>query len=110
MRYEDLAEPPLSPRERTIPVDEVVALTNDFLGAHFLEASERYVGRSFYTLQGDRLLLRGTAAADGPEWDLSLRLGSVEKTVHLYRDYPLQIGNLRDRVDRIGGPTSWTAQ
>lgn len=110
VKYEDLAEPPLPSRERTISIDEVVALANEFLGANFLEASERYVGRSFYALQGDRLLLRGTGAADGPEWDLTLRLGSLEKSVHLYLDYPPQLGSLRDRVDRIGGPTSWTAQ
>ncbi len=107
VRYEDLAQPPLPARERTIPSDEVVALTNEFLAARFFEASERYEGRSFYALQGDRLLLRGTAGADGPEWDLNLRLGGLEKSVHLYLDYPAQLGSLRDHIDQIGGPRSW---
>ncbi len=110
VRYEDLAEPPLPPRQRTIPVDEVVALTNEFVGARFFEAAGRYEGRSFYALQGDRLLLRGTFAADGPEWDLSLRLGNLEKSVHLYLDYPAQLGSLRDHVDQIGGPRNWSTK
>jgi hypothetical protein len=107
--YEDLATPPIAPKERTIPATDVVALTNEFLAARFLEAPDRYVGRSFYQLQGNQLLLRGTSGADGPEWDLTLRLGELEKSVHLYLDYPQQLGQVRDRVDQIGGPESWAA-
>jgi hypothetical protein len=110
LRYEDLADPPIPPRERTVPVAEVVALTNDLVGARFFDAPARYEGRSFYVLEGQQLLLRGRSAADGPEWDLSLRLGELEKSVHLYLDYPEHLGHLRDRVDQIGGPHSWPAK
>lgn len=108
--YQDLAEPPAPPRERTVSADDVVALVNEFVGTRFFEASDRYVGRSFYVRQGDQLLLRTGAAADGPEWDLSLRLGGLVKSVHLYLDYPEQLGHLRDRVDQIGGPRAWMAR
>jgi hypothetical protein len=110
VRYEDLADPPLPPRERTVPAAEVIALTNDFVGARFFEAAARYEGRSFYVMQGQQLLLRQRGGADGAEWDLSLRLGGLEKSVHLYRDFPEHLGQLRDRVDQIGGPQSWTAR
>ena len=87
-----------------------MALTNEFLAARFLEVPERFDGRSFYVLQGQQLLLRGTFGADGPEWDLSLRLGQLEKSVHLYADYPDALGRLRDRVDQIGGPRNWSEE
>jgi hypothetical protein len=110
VEYEDLAAPPLPARERKVEVAEVVALTNEFIDGRFFEAPARYVGRSFYVLQGEQLLLRRTSASDGPEWDLSLRLGNLEKSVHLYRDYPDHLGRLRDRVDQIGGLKSWSAR
>jgi hypothetical protein len=110
VRYEDLAAPPLPPKQRAIPEADVVALINEFVGARFFDAAERYVGRSFYALEGRQLQLRGSAGFDGPEWDLSLRLGEVEKSVHLYLGYPENLGQLRDHVDSIGGPKSWTTR
>ena len=107
VNYEDLAAPPLPARERKVAVADVVALTNEFIDVRFFEAPARYVGRSFYVLQGEQLLLRRMSASDGAEWDLSLRLGDLEKSVHLYRDYPEHLGHLRDRVDQLGGPQSW---
>ena len=86
--YEDLAEPPVPSRSRRVPADDVLALMNEFVGARFFEAHDRYVGKSFYVRQGEQLLLRGRGGADGPEWDLSLRLGGLLKSVHLYLDYP----------------------
>lgn len=102
--YEDLADPPVAPRERTVPVDDVVALANEFVRARFFEASDRYVGASFYVRQGEQLVLRGRGGSDGPTWDLSFRLGRVTKVVHLYLDYPEALGRLRDLVDRTGRP------
>jgi hypothetical protein len=108
--YEDLAQPPVPPRKRSVSVEEVVALLNEFVGARFFEGPERYVGRSAYVHRDGRLLLRGRIGADGPAWDLSLRLGGMSKAVHLYLDYPDYLGTLRDRVDRIGGPQAWAPQ
>jgi hypothetical protein len=106
--YEDLAQPPVPSRQRTVAVDDVVSLANEFVRSRFFEAPERYVGESFYERQGEQLRLRGTAASDGPAWDLSIRLGRLAKSVHLYLAYPEALARLRDRVDRIGGPQSWT--
>ena len=110
VKYEELAKPPIPPQARTVTVADVVALTNEFIGARFFEAAARYVGRNFYVLEGERLSLLGRSVDDGPEWDLSLRLGDLEKSVHLNLDYPEQLGRLRDRVDQIGGPQSWIAK
>jgi Domain of unknown function (DUF6438) len=54
--YEDLARPPVAPRERTVSVDDVVALANAFVRARFFEVSARCVGESFYERQGEQLL------------------------------------------------------
>ena len=110
VRYEDLASPPVPARTRRVTVDEVVALANEFVRARFLEAPERYVGQSFYVLQNGQLLLRGSAGADHPTWDLSFRLGTLQKSVHLELGYPDYLGRLRDLVEKLGGPTAWTGQ
>ena len=83
VRYEDLADPPIPQRTRRVPLDEVVALANEFVRARFLEARDRYVGQSFYVLENGQLLSRGSGGIGGPSWDLSFRLGSVQKSVHL---------------------------
>jgi hypothetical protein len=108
--YEDLAAPPVPPRSRRIPADDVLALTNEFVGARFFEVPERYAGKSFYVRQDEQLSLRGTGGADGASWDLSLRLGGFRKSVYLYQHFPDHLRNLRDRVDQIGGPKAWTAR
>ena len=107
--YADLADPPVQPRQRTVAVDEVVALANEFIRARFLEAPQRYVGESFYVRQGDRMVLRGSGGADGPEWDLTFQLGGLSRSVHLYLGYPEYLGRLRDLVERLGGPGAWGA-
>ena len=78
--YADLAEPPVQPRRRTVAIDDVVSLANEFVRARFFDASERYVGESLYVREGDRLVLRGSGGADGPEWDLSFRLGGPSRS------------------------------
>jgi hypothetical protein len=109
--YEDLVEDPQSVRrQRSISVDEVVALLNEFLRAGFLEARDRYVGASFYARQGGQLVLRVRGGADGTTWDLSLRVGGLRKSVHLYMDYPDALGKMRDRVENLGGPQAWTVR
>src|SRR5207244_6213884 len=105
--YEDLAEPPVPSRQRTVPIDDVVGLANTFVRTRFFDAADRYVGESFYERQGEQLLLRGTAGADGPVWDLSMRLGRLTKSVHLYLAYPEYLSKLRDLVDKLGGPDAW---
>lgn len=109
--YQDLIEDSQAVRrQRSIPVDEVVALLNEFLGAGFLDARDRYVGASVYVRQGDRLVLQRRGGADGTTWDLSLRVGTLAKSVHLYIDYPEALGKVRDQVENVGGPQAWTAR
>lgn len=109
MTYADFAEPPVQPRQRTVAIDDVVALANEFIRGRFFEASESYVGDSFYVRQGDQLTLRGSGGADGPVWDLSVQLGGLSRSVHLYSGYPDYLGRLRDLVDKLGGPGAWSA-
>ena len=107
--YQDLIDDSQAVRrQRSISGEEVVILVNDFLRAGFLEALDRYVGGSFYVRKGNALVLSGRGGADGTTWDLSLQLGSLKKSVHLYMDYPEALGKLRDQVEKVGGPQVWT--
>jgi hypothetical protein len=111
VEYEDLGgEPRDPPQRRNVPIDEVVALVNDFVRARFFEASAKYEDEPVAVRQGDslRFLVRG--GADGPEWDLTLRVSAQVKTVHLYMGFPFEFGRLRDRIDSMGGPKAWTAK
>jgi hypothetical protein len=107
VRYEDLAQPPVPERSRKVPVDETLTLMNEFLRVRFLERPERYVGHSAYVLQDGLLSLRGMDLSTGASWDLSLRIGSVQKSVHLQSGIPDDLGTLRDLVDKLGGPGAW---
>jgi hypothetical protein len=110
VRYEDLASPPLRARTRKVPIEEVVALTNEFVRARFFDAAPRYDGDRFYRLQDGKLELLAHGAADGMKSDLILRLGSAQKSVHLYIDFPAYLGRLKDLVDQMAGPTAWPRQ
>jgi len=107
VRYEDLASQPRPGRTRMVPIEDVVTLTNEFVRARFFEASSSYEGDRFYRLRDGKLQLLGHSAADGLTWDLSLRLGSAQKSVHLYIDIPNYLGRLRDLVDQMAGTTAW---
>ncbi|MGH9145127.1 MAG: DUF6438 domain-containing protein [Vicinamibacterales bacterium] len=108
--YEDLANPRVARRQRVVTADDVLGLVNEFVRARFFDASDRYVRERFYVRQGDQLVLRGMAGADGPSWDLSLRMGRLAKSVHLYLGYPEYLAKLRDRVDHLGGPQAWVVK
>ena len=110
VRYEDLASPPVPSRNRRVPVDDVVALVNDFVRARFLEAPARFVGQSFYVLRNRQLELHHSGGADHPTWDLSFRLGAVQNSVHLELGIPDYLGRLTDLVDKIGGPGAWATR
>jgi hypothetical protein len=109
VEYEDFGSEPRDPsHRRTIPIDEVVALVNQFVSARFFDAPAKYERERWYQREGDSLGLLGSGGADGPTWDLTLRLGTQVKTVRLYLAFPLDLARLRDAVDQMGGPTAWT--
>lgn len=109
VRYEDLGTEPRTPsRVRSIAVDEAVALLNEFLAGGFMHALTRYEGGPRAIRDGNRVSIGVRAGADGPEWDLALRVGGYRKTVHMYLDYPAELAQLRDRLIQLGGPAAWT--
>jgi len=109
VQYEDLGnEPRDQPQRRTIAIDEVVSLVNDFVRARFSDAPARYDEEPVAFRRGDLLNFALRGGADGPDWDLTLRVGSHVKTIHLYKGFPIELGRLRDRVESIGGPKAWT--
>lgn len=108
VEYEDLGGEPREPfRRRTIAIDEVVGLVNEFVRARFFEASASYENEPVAIRQGDALHFALRGGVDGPEWDLTLRAGAAVKTVHLYMGFPAELGRLRDLVESIGGPRAW---
>ena len=113
VEYKDLGGEPRGPeRQRSIAVDQVVSLLNEFLRARFLEAPPNYPPVPVGVRDGDSVLFPGRVAApDGLSWDVTLRVGTQTKKVHLYdKDFPAEFGRLRDLVDNIGGPKAWSAR
>ena len=108
LRYEDLASPPVPPRTRKVPVEEVVSLANEFVRARFLEAPGRFDGHGLYVLQKGQLVLHRSGGIDHETWDLSFRLGTHQNSVHLGLGIPDYLGRLRDLLDKFGGPAAWT--
>ena len=95
-------------RTRTVPVDDVVTLINEFLRARFFNALDTYAACcSFLVRKGDTVAVYGTVSADDPEVRLTLRIGARTKVVTLLRDYPAELSRLPELVDRIGGPQVW---
>lgn len=95
-------------RTRSIPVDDVVALFNDFLNARFFNALNTYAACcSSLVRKGDMVSLYGMGPGEDPRVDLTLRIGDRRKTVTLRADYPADLGRLPELVDRIGGPSVW---
>jgi hypothetical protein len=111
VEYEDLGgEPRDHPQQRTIPVDEVVSLVDAFVRARFFEAPAAHVSQPMASRDGDSIRFLQSGGADGPEWDLTFRVGTPVKTLHLYMGFPAEFGRLRDLVERIGGPKAWTVK
>ncbi len=94
-------------RTRTLPVDDVVALVNEFLQARFFNALETYEGKTFIVRKGDTVSLLSSGSADDTQTDLHLRIGERKKTVSLYNNYPAELGRLAELMERIGGPQVW---
>ena len=82
-------------------------MLNQFLKLRFFEARDRYAGRLFVMREATTLVFRESGSIDGREAHLTLRLGDRNKTVTLYESYPVELGQLRGQIDRIGGPTAW---
>lgn len=108
IRFQDLgAEPRPRDRERAVSVEDALALLNEFLHAGMADAAPSYVGVPNARRDGDRVVVSMSGGADGPEWDLSLRLGDYRKTVHLYLGYPAELARVRDQMIRLGEPSAW---
>jgi hypothetical protein len=103
---EDIGTPPRAELlPRTVPVDEVVSLVNEFLKVRFFEAFDRYDTVDFVVRQGDLLLRRSSGAIDRGTADITMKLGSRAKTVVLSENVPAELGRLRDLTWRMGAPT-----
>jgi hypothetical protein len=96
-------------RTRSISVDEVLSLVNEFLRARFFEARNTYLHpASTIVRNGDTVVFQGAdGGSDNPEVDLTLRIGDRSKTVTLRNNYPAELGRLPELVDRLGGPQVW---
>lgn len=107
--YRDFGGEPRPPdRQRTISGDEFVSILNAFVGARFFDAAASYTTAPQVRRDGEMVRFDARAGVDGPEWDLTLRVGSQVKSVHLYMGFPSELAALRDLLDRVGGPGAWT--
>ena len=111
VRYEDIGGEPRDPvRQRTVPTEDVIELVNDILRARFFEAAAEYDVESIAVRDGDSLRFMARGGVDGPEWYLTVKMGSAVKGVRFRRGYPAELEHLRDSIDRMGGPKAWPAR
>jgi hypothetical protein len=107
VEYEDIGGEPRDPlRRRSVAIDEVVSLVNEFLRARFVDARSVYNNVPIAERQGDSLqfLARG---ASGSESTLTLRVATWTKTVQLNFGYPQDYARLLALVELIAGPSAW---
>jgi hypothetical protein len=94
-------------RRRSIDPSQIVELINELFKARFLEALDNYHGVSVAIQKGD-ILTFGSRGGVGGGWvDLTLRIGSMEKTVRLGEDPPIEMRSVSERIWRLAGPESW---
>ena len=97
--------------EKRIPVRDVVSLLNEFLRVRFFDALDRYENLQSLRLQGgDKLQLLESGVDDVPSTILTLQIGPHKKTVVLYDNYPLELKELADTVDRVSGALEWAQE
>lgn len=107
VEYEDVGGKPRDPlRRRSVPVDEVVSLVNEFLRARFVDARSVYNDMPIAQRQGDSLQFLGQGAS-GSRTTLTMRVATWTKTVQLNFGYPQDYNRLLVLVELIGGPTAW---
>jgi len=95
----------LPTRQRSIPADSVIALLDEFLKARFFESPDNFKNRRVAVRKGDSLFPYSSVGGVGARWvDLTVRLGSVTKTVRLEEETQTDLVRLRDRIFEIGGP------
>ena len=70
-------------RRRSIDPGQIVDLINELFRARFLEAPDSYHGVRVVIRKGDVLTFGSTGGIGGGWVDLTLRIGSMEKTVRL---------------------------
>jgi hypothetical protein len=76
----------------------------------------KYEPEMLFVREGSSLQLAAKGGADLPTWDLTLRIGTLVKTVRLSMGYPADLERLRDSIESMGGPqarmvrsNTWTA-
>jgi len=97
-------------RTRTIALDDVVKLVDEFFRARFLDARDQYNFTPRAIRDGEGLAVRWRGGASGATIDLTLQLSDRKKSVRLSMDYPSELEHLAQLLDKIGGPEVWLAR
>jgi hypothetical protein len=94
-------------RRRSIDPSRIVELVNELFKARFLEALDRYDGVRVAIQKGDVLTFVGRGGVGAGWVDLTLRIGSMAKTVRLGENPTVELRNVSERIWRMAGPESW---
>lgn len=94
-------------RRGTVSPETALGLVNDFLHAHFFDASSEYIALDEIRSYGGRLEVGGPITSDGQSTYLQLKLGRHEKRVRLYDHYPNDLGVIPDRIDQAANVEQW---
>jgi Domain of unknown function (DUF6438) len=114
--YQSAGYYPPGPRTKQIGTEEVIALVNEFLRVHFLEALSIYAVPAglIRRVDGGLQLLGYSPGADNAYQRLTLHLANRTNTVTLFDPqrngppvYPIELFQLAERLDKIGGARAW---
>ena len=82
-------------------------LVNELFKARFLEALDRY-DNVLVVIRKEDVLTFGIRGGVGAGWvNLTLRIGSMAKTVRLGENPPVELRAFSERIWRMAGPESW---
>ena len=95
-------KPPV--RRRSIEPEQVVELVNELFKARFLEALDRY-DNVLVVIRKEDVLTFGIRGGVGAGWvNLTLRIGSMAKTVRLGENPPVELRAFSERIWRMASP------
>ncbi len=94
-------------RRRSIDPSQIVELINELFKARFLEALDGNEGVRVVIRKGDVLTFRSRAGVGAGWVDLTLRIGSMAKTVRLGENPTVELRGVSERIVRMAGPESW---
>jgi hypothetical protein len=94
-------------KQGRVSADKVLEIANALIRAHFFDASSEYVSLDEIQSYDGQLKLISAYTSDGQTTYLQFKLGTHEKRVQLYSDYPADFKAITDLIDQTVDIEQW---